>query len=89
MAAVRGDKQLCVPFCRQLTDQLFHADVAEVIFRLLKQQHVQFTLLLPPAQRKLGFDKALPALALAPVPDRNALSRLASRQARTPDWTLN
>nr|UWX37991.1 hypothetical protein KK477_p0685 [Klebsiella pneumoniae] len=37
--------------------------MAEMIFRLLKQQYVELSLLLMPLQRKLRFDEALPSFS--------------------------
>lgn len=56
MAAVCGNKHLRLPFSGKLINQPLHTDMAEMIFRLLKQQYVELSLLLMPLQLKLRFD---------------------------------
>ncbi|SWA92021.1 Uncharacterised protein [Klebsiella pneumoniae] len=63
MAAVCGNKHLRLPFSGKLINQPLHTDMAEMIFRLLKQQYVELSLLLMPLQRKLRFDEALPSFS--------------------------
>jgi len=63
MTAVCGNKQLHPPFLRQLTHKFLHVYMAEVILRLLGQQHIQLFMLFTTAQRKLGFYETLSALA--------------------------
>lgn len=63
MTVVRGHKQLHLPFLHQLTHKFLHVYMAEVVFRLFEQQHIQLFVLFTPAQRKFGFYEALSALA--------------------------
>jgi len=63
MTAMRGHKQLHLPFLRQHTHKFLQFYMAEVFFRLFKQQHIQLFMLFTPAQRKFGFYEALSAFA--------------------------
>lgn len=67
--AVRGHKQLHLPFLRQLTHKFLHVYLAEVVFRLFEQQRIQLFMLFTPAQCKLGFYESLSALAAIAVGD--------------------
>ncbi|WP_277973331.1 hypothetical protein [Pantoea agglomerans] len=73
MTAVRGHKQLHLPFLRQLTHKPLHVYMAEVVFRLFGQQRIRLFMLFTPAQRKFGFDEAMSALAA--VVDGDAVFR--------------
>ncbi|MNL11809.1 hypothetical protein D3C87_1326590 [compost metagenome] len=67
VTAVGGDKQLRSFSMSESFNEPFHIGMAQMVFRLFKQQDMQAALSFVLAQRELGLDEAL--FTFAPILD--------------------